>query len=134
MCSINIYLINECIPSLNNSQPIIIMSLARFPNAKWNSFSTHDLQSHAYFSQVFHLTLLFPPKHTDFLFLKYAPFAHAWRPLFKLAPLPGILSKSSLPTWFCYSDFGRNVTSLAKHFLATQSKRASFTWQNCILF
>lgn len=89
-------------------------------------------QSHVWIASTFLKYLIshcfsFPTRLTFLLFLTHAKFAHAWGHLFKLAPLPGICSRKSLifAKWFCYSEFGTHVTSLAKHFLATQSKRAT---------
>lgn len=130
---LNAYLLNKWTYTLSEQQPSNhIVSLSTLSTAISNFIFSHDLQSHARIASTFlkyfisHCSSL-PARLTFFLFLTYAKFAHAWGHLFKLAPLPGIYSRKSLifAKWFCYSDFGRHVTSLAEHFLATQSKRAT---------
>lgn len=105
------------------------MSISRFPIAEWNPISPHDLQNHIPIAStsLWHFISHYPsvPDCASFLLLTSATFAHALEPLCYLAPQPGILSNSSLPTLFCYSDLGINDTSLAKRSLVAQSKIAT---------
>lgn len=124
-CPLNICWINDCtIHFLNKRHPVILCQFLDFQLQNEIPFLLMNIliASTSLWRFISH-ALPFLIGQT--LFLTSAIFAHALEPLCYLAPQPGILSNSSLPTWFCYSDLGINDTSLAKSFLVAQSKIAT---------